>query len=59
MGATIRESYRQLLTSTLQPLAVLFADEIERKLETLGVKFNFSRLAAADVAARARHTQHC
>ena len=53
-GATIRESYRQLLTSTLQPMAVLIADELERKLETLGVKFNFRRLAAADVAARAR-----
>ena len=52
-GATVREAYRQLLVSTLQPLAVLIADEINRKLE-VPVRFNFRRLAAADVAARAR-----
>ena len=52
-GATVREAYRQLLVSTLQPLAQIVGEEIERKLET-PVRFNFRRLAAADVAARAR-----
>ena len=53
-GATVREAYRQLLVSTLQPLAVLIAEELERKLELPNVRFNFRRLAAADIAARAR-----
>ena len=53
-GATIRESYRQLLTATLQPLAVIVAEELQRKLEIGTVRFNFRRLAAADIAARAR-----
>ncbi|MDE2843942.1 MAG: phage portal protein [Chloroflexota bacterium] len=53
-GATIRESYRQLLTATLQPLAVIVAEELQRKLEIGAVRFNFRRLAAADIAARAR-----
>ena len=52
-GATVREAYRQLLVATIQPLAQLISAELERKLETR-VKFNFRRLAAADVAARAR-----
>ena len=53
-GATVREAYRQLLVSTLQPLGVLIGDELERKLELPAVRFNFRRLAAADIAARAR-----
>ena len=52
-GGTVREAYRQLLVATLQPLAQIIAEEIERKLET-PVKFDFRRLAAADIAARAR-----
>ena len=53
-GATVREAYRQLLTGTLQPLAILLSEELERKLEIPAVRFNFRRLAAADIAARAR-----
>ncbi len=53
-GGTMRESYRQLLTATLQPLSVLVSEELERKLEIPAVRFNFRRLAAADIAARAR-----
>ena len=53
-GATVREAYRQLLVSTLQPLAQLAGAELERKLELPAVRFNFRRLAAADIAARAR-----
>ena len=53
-GATVREAYRQLLVSTLQPLAVLIAEELQRKLELPRIRFNFRRLAAADITARAR-----
>ena len=53
-AGTLREGYRQLLTSTLQPLALIMASELEKKLEFDQVKFNFSRLAAADIASRAR-----
>lgn len=53
-GATVREAYRQLLVSTIQPLAELVAEELARKLEIPSVRFNFRRLAAADVAARTR-----
>ena len=53
-GGTVRETYRQLLVSTLQPLAVLVSEELERKLEIPAIRFNFRRLAAADIAARAR-----
>lgn len=52
-GATFREAYRLLLVSTLQPMGVLISEELERKLES-SVRFNFRRLAAADIAARAR-----
>ncbi len=53
-GATVREAYRLLLVGTLQPLAVLAAAELERKLELPAVRFNFRRLAAGDISARAR-----
>lgn len=53
-GATVREAYRQLLTATIQPLAQLIGEELERKLELPAVRFNFRRLSAADIAARAR-----
>ena len=52
-GATVREAYRQLLVATIQPFAQLITDELERKLES-PVKLDFRRLAAADIAARAR-----
>ena len=52
-GATVREAYRQLLVATIQPMAALITAELEQKLDT-PVSFNFRRLAAADVAARAR-----
>ena len=52
-GRDLRESYRQLLTATVQPLAQIIGAELSEKLER-PVTFNFRRLAAADVAARAR-----
>ena len=52
-AATVRGAYRQLLVSTIQPLAQIFGEEPKRKLET-PVRCNFRWLAAADVAAGAR-----
>ena len=45
-GSTVREAYRQLLVSTLQPLAALLGSGPEGKLEVPAVRFNFRRLAA-------------
>ena len=55
-GAVSRESYRQLLTATISPYARLMEREFSDKLDT-PVKLQFHRLAAADVAARARAYQ--
>ena len=43
-----------LLVSTIQPLAQLASEEFTKKLDLPGVRFNFRKLQAADVAARAR-----
>ena len=53
-GGTVREAYRQLLVSTLQPMGQLIASELERKLEITRVGLNFRRIQAADIMARAR-----
>ena len=52
-AATVRGAYRQLLVSTIQPLAQIFGEEPKRKLET-PVRCNFRWLAAAGVVGRAR-----
>ena len=52
-GGSLREGYRQLLTSTLEPLAEIIAAEFREKVG-YPVTLNFRRLAAADIAARAR-----
>ena len=52
-GGTLRESYRQLLTATVQPWATVVIAELSKKLERV-FRFGFSRLQAADIAARAR-----
>ena len=52
-GGGMREAYRQLLAATINPLANLIGAELSEKLER-PVAFSFNRLAAADVAARAR-----
>ncbi len=52
-GAVSRESYRQLLTACVQPYAALAEEELAAKLAQ-PVRLGFHRLAAADVAARAR-----
>ena len=52
-GGSIREAYRQLLTATLEPWARIIESEFREKVG-YPVEFNFRRLAAADIAARAR-----
>ena len=52
-GAALRESYRQFLHTTLTPTGLIVADEMTQKLET-SVHLDFARLAAADIASRAR-----
>ena len=52
-GATVREGYRQLLVSTLQPLARIIESEFTGKVG-YPTELTFQKLAAADVAAKAR-----
>ena len=52
-GGGLRESYRQLLTATLEPYASLITTEFREKTG-YPVSLDFRRLAAADIAARAR-----
>lgn len=52
-GAVSREAYRQLLSACIEPYAALCSEELSRVLER-PVRLGFHRLAAADVAARAR-----
>ena len=52
-GGSSREAYRQLLTATLEPWAEIIKAEFREKIG-YPVEFNFKKLAAADIAARAR-----
>ena len=52
-GGSAREAYRQLLTSTLEPLASIITAEFREKVG-YPVSLDFRKLAAADIAARAR-----
>ncbi len=52
-GGSAREGYRQLLTATLEPYAAIIGAEFREKVG-YPVSLNFRRLAAADIAARAR-----
>ena len=53
-GGSARESYRQFLSSTIQPLAKLVIEELAVKLDTPNLAFDFTELRAADIASRAR-----
>ena len=53
-GGSARESYRQFLSSTIQPLAKLVVEELADKLDTPTLAFDFTELRAADIAGRAR-----
>lgn len=52
-GPALREAQRELLTGTVEPIGQLVAAELGRVLEGR-VELHHHRLAAADVAARAR-----
>ena len=53
-GGSARESYRQFLASTIQPLAKLVVEELADKLATPTLALGFGELRAADIASRAR-----
>lgn len=52
-GSEMREAYRQFLTMGVQPLGAVVQQELSHKLD-MPIGLNFSRLAAADTANRAR-----
>ncbi len=52
-GATVREGFRMVLVSCLQPLANLIVAELSKKLEQ-PIEIDFQKLHAADIQARAR-----
>lgn len=49
-----RESWRQFLHGSVQPVAELLAAELAAKLDTPGLRFNFDTLMASDLSGRAR-----
>ena len=53
-GGSARESYRQFLASTIQPLAKLVVEELRVKLDTPTLALDFTELRAADISSRAR-----
>ena len=53
-GGSARESYRQFLSSTIQPLAKLVVEELADKLDTPTLALDFTELRAADISGRAR-----
>ena len=52
-GGLSRGAYRKLLTATLEPWAEIIKAEFREKIG-YPIEFNFEKLAAADIAARAR-----
>ncbi len=52
-GTRARESFRQFMASSLQPVAKIIAEELSQKFE-VDISFSFENLHAADVAGRAR-----
>ena len=53
-GGSARESYRQFLASTIQPLAKIVIEELADKLDTPSLALDFTELRAADISSRAR-----
>ena len=53
-GGSARESYRQFLSSTIQPLAKMVIEELAAKLDTPTLSLDFTELRAADIASRSR-----
>ena len=53
-GGSARESYRQFLSSTIQPIAKIIIEELAEKLNTPTLALDFTELRAADISSRAR-----
>ncbi len=53
-GTSQRESFRRFLTTGLEPLGELVAAELAAKLDTPGVRFDFTGTYAHDLAGRAQ-----
>ena len=56
-GTALRESWRQFLHSTIQPVAKIIIGELRRKLDTPDLKLSFDSLFASDLSGRARAFQ--
>ena len=55
-GTALREDFRRLVHTCIQPLGGLFKSELERVLEE-EVRLDYSALNAADITSRARAFQ--
>ena len=53
-AASRREAYRQFIATTVEPLGLIVAAELADKLDAPGLELTFERLAASDMAGRAR-----
>ena len=53
-AASRREAYRQFVSTTVDSLGDIIAEELGAKLETLNLRLTFERLSASDMAGRAR-----
>ena len=53
-GTSRRVSFRRFLTTGLEPLGELVADELSHKLDTSGVRFGFTGIYSHDLAGRAQ-----
>ena len=53
-GTLARETWRQFLHGSVEPVARIAAEEIGRKLDVDGLTFKFDALRASDVQGRAR-----
>ena len=53
-GTSQRESFRRFLTTALEPIGELVAAELSRKLDTPGIRFDFTQTYAHDLAGRAQ-----
>ena len=56
-GTSQRESFRRFLTTGLEPVGELVAEELAAKLDTPGVRFDFTGTYAHDLAGRAQAFQ--
>ena len=56
-GTLARESWRQFLYSTLQPIGLVIGETLAASLDVEGLAFDWSELGASDISGRARAFQ--